>query len=316
MAYEWDDSPNVGGGIGRLLSNYADRRQKQQLLEMEQRKIANSDPRVAIEALSKILGGGGQQSQLSGGMPMMTPFPGSGQLSPQQLMQQNQANGISQPITSASQLPIGINSINVAGFNIGPDPIAMEQAKNQMSNQAFLERKKAEMGMEGVGNEAAGKMTLAKESLKNIEEIKKILFPDGTPNSFDKNIAGLSNIPGSKIPVLGSIIPNKLPDPLIVGGSPLYPPEASKKAQDVYRKMGSSLAARQLIQTGVAARPEETEKLIAQFAPSFFSNPESSFNALNELQQFYESWIKETDPQMLKSTGRSSESNNDPLGLR
>ena len=54
--------------------------------------------------------------------------------------------------------------------------------------------------------------------------------------------------------------------------------------------MGAALSGRQLIQTGVAARPEETQRLIQQFAPNLFSNPKSALNGLNELEVFYKNY--------------------------
>lgn len=132
--------------------------------------------------------------------------------------------------------------------------------------------------IQGPSGEVGGRVALAKESIKNIDDIIKILFPDGTPKSFKRTTAFASNLPGGSLPML--------------------PQRAWGQAeQDVFRKMGAALSGRQLIQTGVAARPEETAKLVAQFAPSAGSNPDSALNGLLELKKFYEDYISQTDPE-------------------
>lgn len=128
----------------------------------------------------------------------------------------------------------------------------------------------------------SGKVALANESIKNIGDIKRILFPTGKANSFKRTTAFASNLPG--------------------GSWPMLPSRGWGKAeQDVFRKMGASLAGRQLIQTGVAARPEETQKLISEFAPSLGSNPEAALAGLNELEVFYKDYLN-----TLKTRGTSN----------
>jgi len=138
--------------------------------------------------------------------------------------------------------------------------------------EAALEQKKQEKLGEGIPTSEAGKFSLAEESIRNIQDIKKTLFPDGTPASFKRTTAFASNLPGGSLPVLASR-------------------GWGKAEQDVFRKMGAALSGRQLIQTGVAARPEETQKLISQFAPSVGSNPEAALAGLNELEDFYKSYM-------------------------
>lgn len=145
--------------------------------------------------------------------------------------------------------------------------------------------------IKGPAEAAVGKIALANESIKNIDDIKKALFPDGTPKSFDRNAAFQGNTPHPKLPFVGDVGPQFIP---------------TEKGQDIFRKMGASLSARQLIQTGVAARPEETEKLVSQFAPNAFSNPESAFKGLNELQNFYKDYLNTAQPE--KRLGKQSQS--------
>jgi hypothetical protein len=138
--------------------------------------------------------------------------------------------------------------------------------------QANLEQKRQEKLGEGIPTSEAGKFSLAEESIKNIKDIKKMLFPDGTPASFKRTTAFASNLPGGSLPMFASR-------------------GWGKAEQEVFRKMGAALSGRQLIQTGVAARPEETQKLIGQFAPSGGSNPEAAFAGLTELEDFYKSYM-------------------------
>lgn len=158
--------------------------------------------------------------------------------------------------------------------------------------------------IKGPAESAVGKIALANESLKNLEDIKKILFPTGKANSFKRELAFRSNMPGISLPVLGRLTPQVSPD------NPLDPTDDTKsmQAQDLFRKMGASLSGRQLIQTGVAARPEETQKLVGQFAPGLFSNPDSSFRGLDELKDFYRDYLNNAEP------SRRLGKNNQPSG--
>ena len=140
---------------------------------------------------------------------------------------------------------------------------AYVQSLNQSRTGAFLQRRAAI----GAGAES-GRLQLAKESINNIRDIRNILFPEGTPDSFRRGVAAESNIFGG----------------------------FSQPAQDVFRKAGASVAGRQLIQTGVAARPEEVEALRRQFIANFKSNPSSAFNALKELEDFYGGYLGIADP--------------------
>jgi hypothetical protein len=147
--------------------------------------------------------------------------------------------------------------------------------------------------IKGPAEGAIGKIALANESLKNIDDIKKALFPDGTPKSFNREIAFGANPPAIRLPIIGRVGANVRRD------NPIDPTDnpVVEKTQDVFRKIGASLSGRQLIQTGVAARPEETQKLLEQFGPNFFSNPEAALKGLNELQEFYKDYLKNALPE-------------------
>lgn len=118
----------------------------------------------------------------------------------------------------------------------------------------------------------SGKAALALQSIKDIEDVKSILFPKGSAGSYRRGIALGSNLPMSSMPFIPSNVGTYNP-------------------QTIFRKMGSSLSARQLIQTGVAARPDETAKLIRQFAPSGLMSSKAALEGLNELQSFYKTYL-------------------------
>lgn len=165
--------------------------------------------------------------------------------------------------------------------------------------------------VKGPAEGAVGKIALAQESLKNIDDIEKILFPNG---KFDRGIAARGNMPGVVLPFLGKVTPRIAPD------NPLdnNPKENSRAqaGQDYGRKIGAALAARQLIQTGVAARPEETQALYQQFAPNMFSNEKSARAALNELKSFYKEYLNTALPEkrLQKSSNKNiSELSDDEL---
>ena len=119
----------------------------------------------------------------------------------------------------------------------------------------------------------AGLYTLAQESIQGVSKAFNTLFPKGTAESFSRGTAVKSNIPGSGIPILGRVIPDTMP--------------FSKEGQDVNRWIGNALAGRQLIQTGVAARPDETASLVRRFMANVGSDPEAAKAALEELSNFY-----------------------------
>lgn len=168
--------------------------------------------------------------------------------------------------------------------------------------QKDLEKTKRTELLKGPSEGASGKVALAKESLKNLADVKKILFPDGTSKSFKRTTAFASNLPGGTLPML--------------------PQRGWGKAeQEVFRKMSTALSARQLIQTGVAARPEETTALIKQFTPSVGSDPTAAFNGITQLEDFYKEYLRQSDPetrfgQSFISPRGSSDQSQDPLGIR
>lgn len=203
----------------------------------------------------------------------------------------------------------GTSGLGVTGASIDPATGDIKYTVGETpeaKDKRELLNKEKEEGIKGVGNEAAGKVALAKESLQNLDDVIATLFPDGTPKSFNREIATSANPPK----ILGMGFQTRPDNPLDKSDDAIV-----GKSQDVFRKIGASLSGRQLIQTGVAARPEETSKLIAQFAPNIGSNPEAAMKGLKELRGFYEQYLKEIDPKGLKGANSKSGITKTPGGI-
>lgn len=121
----------------------------------------------------------------------------------------------------------------------------------------------------------AGLVTLADTSIANVDKAINALFPKGGASSFKRGVAFGSNMPSPNMPFVGPILPKMT----LIG--------RTTAMQDTFRWITTALTGRKLIETGVAARPDETETLRQAFAPSITSDPQSALNGLNELKQFY-----------------------------
>lgn len=138
-------------------------------------------------------------------------------------------------------------------------------------NRAVAQKKAVEEQM-GVPAAESGRLTLAKEGIKNILKIRKELYPDGTPESFQRSDAFKSSVARGKA----------------------FP--TSPEGQRLYRLGSTAISARQLITTGVAARPDETKSLTDAFVADAFTNPQSGFEGLQQLEDYYKDFLKTTAP--------------------
>ncbi len=272
----WEALNQNLGGIGKALGEYARQKKAQQdALQMLIMK-AQIEQRIKEETMQRNLG-------LLQGMGFGLPQQRSNVIDTTATTEPN----VVQPEYTSSVEP---RLDAEGGLSFG--------FKRELSPQAQLRQKieetKATELAKGITPDKAGLYNLAKESIKNIKDIKKILFPNGQAKSFKKTTAFASNLPGGSLPGLPSR-------------------GWGRAEQDVFRKMGAALSGRQLIQTGVAARPEETQKLISQFAPSLGSNPDAALAGLNELEDFYKNYINTLETRGI--TGKTNK-NTDPLGLR
>jgi len=186
-----------------------------------------------------------------------------------------QAEPTSQP---SSILSISnIIAPEIDNFTGKPTSKGLQQEAQNKSIIAQVERE-----IKGESGDVAGRISLAEEAIKNISDVKSILFPSGKADSFRKDIAFGGNVPLGQAPFIGALIPDKIP--------------FGKQGQEFHRKMGAALSARILIKTGVAARPEEVRAEFSQFAPEWSSNPEAALNGLNELDSFYKNFLTTVRP--------------------
>lgn len=147
---------------------------------------------------------------------------------------------------------------------------------------------------EGLPAAEAGRLQGAQESMRFASDIKGILFPDGTPQSFDRGRAVLAKYAG--------------------GGT-------DAESQEVLRKMGDILAAKLLIQSGVTTREDEKKDLAKRYFAGLITNPDKAMKDLTDLERFYTGFSQKVDPQgVFADTGGATQTpstnqNNDPLGL-
>jgi hypothetical protein len=184
----------------------------------------------------------------------------------------------------------GLNRINLKeskGMQLTP----IEQKFKEEYSGLYDEKPKAgEPGgtPKGLSIETGGKLAMVKQAKGDIQEVRKMLFPDGTPKSFKRGLATASNIPGSRAPIIGAIIPQALP--------------FHEGAQKIYSRLQNAVAAKLRVETGAQANPAEVENILARFGVTGTSNPEAAFDALNRLENFMDTTIDITDPNQLFST--------------
>jgi hypothetical protein len=230
--------------------------------------------------------------------------------------QESQAalGGGNQGVPTAQQPSPQPGKFVTTGLNVGglstTNLDALKQTE-QVKNQADIDKQTALEGIKGPSGEIGGRIALARESMQRLRNIKRMIFPDGTPKSFRRDLALGANLPGISLPGFGRVTPTKVGNvPFTEADDPFV-----NDAQDLHRELGTILSGRQLIQTGVAARPEETERLVEQFAPNVWSGAESAMNGLNQLESFYKDYLKVIDPSGAKGASSGLE-DSDPLGIR
>lgn len=118
-----------------------------------------------------------------------------------------------------------------------------------------------------------GRAVLAEKAISDIGAVRSLMFPKGTKESYKSGLAAASNVPMNRFPGIGLVVPTAMP--------------FNKDAQTVARKMQDAITGKVLIQTGVAARPEEVQAERDKYIPTFASHGDSVWDSFNELQQFY-----------------------------
>jgi len=143
----------------------------------------------------------------------------------------------------------------------------MMEERNTGITQREIE-KKTKMGL---APDQAGRLQSSLEGIRASRHMKKLLFPDGTPESFQRQTAFKKNIFGG-------------------------PTVMDESARDLFRRAGQAIAGKLLVQSGVQTRAEEYERLGKQHVADAFSNPREAKKALDELETFYRGFVGNVDP--------------------
>jgi hypothetical protein len=186
------------------------------------------------------------------------------------------------------------SAANINGVSM--ENLDVDKAKAGIVQSAQTQGKVNEMGYEGAGSDLAGRVTLAQEALVEIPKLRKKLFPGGTPQSYNRNLALAANLPGLRVPFFGRLTPATRPD------NPFDPTDsqAASDAQSVNRMVGTSLEGRYRTSTGASGREDEIQRLVEQFGPRYTSGDQSAWDALNQLESYYSKYIKNVDPKGAK----------------
>uniref|UniRef100_A0A6M3M1G0 Uncharacterized protein n=1 Tax=viral metagenome TaxID=1070528 RepID=A0A6M3M1G0_9ZZZZ len=152
--------------------------------------------------------------------------------------------------------------------------IKYQKEKAQVLGEA---KQKVEEGK--ISSEQAGRYVLAKTAIDDIESAKKILFPTGKPESFRRDLAALSDMP-------------------FIGGAAPF----SKEGQLLYSRLKSSVAAKVLLGTGVAARPEEVEAQIKSYVANWKTHPEAAIDEFDRLIKFYKDYLQLAEKKRIDKT--------------
>ena len=158
--------------------------------------------------------------------------------------------------------------------------LAQEKTKAIKGGRSFgrltpedLAARKQKLGMPP---DQAGRLESALEGVRAIRHMKKVLFPDGTPESFQRQTAYAK-----------SPFPFKKPVP------------NTYEARTLYRRAGQAIAGKLLVQSGVQTRKEEYERLGEQMVANAFSSPREAFESLDEGEAFYRGFTEKIDPSKL-----------------
>lgn len=171
------------------------------------------------------------------------------------------------------------------GFTLGGVQFEREPSdeETQRDIDVKVKTKIAEEATKGLPIETGGKLAMVRQAKKDIKEVRDMLFPEGTAKSFKRGLAFASNLPGSRAPLLGAVIPQALP--------------FHEKGQKIYSRLQNAVAAKLRVETGAQANPSEVENILRRFGITSASDPSAAFDALKRLENFMDETINITDPQ-------------------
>lgn len=153
------------------------------------------------------------------------------------------------------------------------------RSKTYMKEQAGMraEADLAKKRMSGAGAQSTP-INAASQSLKSASNAKRILFPDGTPNSFRRELAATK-------------------------GRFLKQATLSRDAQNLAREYGIALDLYNRQVTGAAFNKDEWNQRISQFQSDLLSNPQAAFDSLSRLEELNSDYLKIADPSGIYSGG-------------
>jgi len=88
-----------------------------------------------------------------------------------------------------------------------------------------------------------------------------------------------------------------------------------KQSQEVFSRLKSAVAAKVLLQTGVAARPEEVETQVKAYIANWKSHPEAALDQFNRLEKFYKDYTQLIQNKNVANISKKEKGSNDPLNL-
>lgn len=136
--------------------------------------------------------------------------------------------------------------------------------------------------LSGLSSEGGGRFGLTSSGVRQIGQAKQILFPDGTPKSFRRDLAG--RMQGS---AWGATI-------------------GSRDAQDLEFLLGRAIAAQTRAETGAAMPESEVKKAVRDFIANAAADPDSAYLRMDELEKTLISSQTAMDPsgRMAKAVGQ------------
>lgn len=248
---------NIGSQLGNYFKEKRAKEDAIQLLLLKTKLEQMSDPMKVAQAemLNKVMSGGFN----FGGQGQNAPASSSGEVVPMQ-----------------GAYP---ESMDLGMFKMKfpkPAGIAQSEIANKIAENKAVEAQK------GLPIETGGKLAMVKQAQTDIQDVRKMLFPDGTPNSFSRGRAFLSNLPGSRGHLWSGLIPQAMP--------------FSEMGQKIYSRLQNAVAAKLRVETGAQANPSEVENILQRFGITSASNPKAAWDALDRLEQFMNTTINITDP--------------------
>ena len=148
--------------------------------------------------------------------------------------------------------------------------------------EAYL--KQREKSTKGFPAETAGKASMLEQAERDLMGIEELLFPgEGKKERFSRGLATMSNLPMSRLPILGRLIPDQIP--------------FHTSAKKIGSRMQNALEAKLRIETGAAATQDEFNRLMERFGISGADTYESAKDKFNRLLDFMRNAAIKVDPQ-------------------